>query len=347
MFGERSGVPPLSRVFTSKEANESISLPEVPQCIMSRQPISADPRPGTRPTLPWPHSRALSYPVGVQGLAWAPCSSQPWGDAPEHSGASKLFLCRWLPNLRSSPQQPCQRHVWSLSASHVGAPHCPMDQLFPQLCPNKASKAQPRDSQQLLTHFLQRARPAGCDIRAWKLQENKVAFFKAPKRLRRCFTLLLGLSAQCFGVFGSKIRLLKGSLCICFLCLYIFQSLLPQFADFVTMAFKAPLERTAAVREALTCIAEEQKGFRAGGSATLYIKIAPGSIAPWQPCTAPRSLQSLWANADCGPPGEAEGYGRDECPQCPLMHPPAHQGQCVTNSLPSLVPQDGQEVSYL
>lgn len=88
-------------------------------------------------------------------------------------------------------------------------------------------------------------------------------------------------------MFGNKIRLLKGSLCICFLCLYIFQSLLPQFADFVTMAFKAPPERIAAVRGALTCIGKEQKGFRAGGSTTLYIKIALGSIAPWpwrQPC---------------------------------------------------------------
>lgn len=160
---------------------------------------------------------------------------------------------------------------------------------------------QPRASKQLPTHFLQRARPAGCDMRVWKLQENKLVFFKAPKRLRRCFTLLLGLSSQYFGVFGSKIRLLQSSLCLCFICLCIVQSLLPQFADLVMMAFKAPPERMVAARGARTFIGKEQKGFRAGGSATLYIKIAPGSIAPqpWrQPCSKepPVSLSTgrLW-----------------------------------------------------
>lgn len=192
------------------------------------------------------------------------------------------FYAGGLPNLSSRPQQPCRKHAWSSSASHVGAPHCPLDLLSPQLCPNTASEMQPRASEQFLTQFLQRAEPTGCAMRVWKLQEKKLAFFfKAPKRLRRCFALLLGLSSQCFRVFGSKIRLLQGSLCICFLCLSIFQSLSPQFADFVMMAFKAAPERTAAVRGTLTRIGKEQKGFRAGGSTTLYIKIASGSVAPW------------------------------------------------------------------
>lgn len=117
-------------------------------------------------------------------------------------------------------------------------------------------------------------------------------FLKVPKRRRRSSTLLLGLSSEGFGVFGSKVRLLQSSPCICFLRLCVWQSLLPQFADFVTMAFQLPPERTAAATAALTCIGREEKCFKAGGSAAFYIKPAPGALPHGHgDSPAPRSLQ--------------------------------------------------------
>lgn len=161
-------------------------------------------------------------------------------------------------------------------------------------------------------HLLSGLFSPGCDLSVWRLQENEVAFFKVPKRQRRSFTLLLGLSSRGFGVFGSKVRLLQSSPCICFLCLCVWHSLLPQFADFVTMAFKLPLERTAAVRGALTCVGREEKCFKTGGSAAFYTKIAPGSFAPW-PWTQPCPKEPP------GSPGNSRerGDSGDKCPCCP------------------------------
>lgn len=157
-----------------------------------------------------------------------------------------------------------------MPASHVGAPHFPPDLLCPHLCPNTPGSS-----------FCLALSPLAVTWESGNFRRTKWLFFKVPKRRRRSFTLLLGLSSQGFGVFGSKVRLSQSSPCSCFLCLCVWQSLLPQFADFVTMAFKPPPERTAAVRGALTCIGREEKCFKAGGSAAFYIKIAPGSIAPW------------------------------------------------------------------
>lgn len=190
--------------------------------------------------------------------------------------------------------------------------------VVPQLCPSTALPGAASDSLSLKssTH---------CDVRVWKLQENKLALFEAPRRLRRCFTLLLGSSSQCFGVHGSKIRLLQGSLGICFLCLYIFQSLLPPFADFVAVASASSSERMAAVRGAFTCIGKQQKALGAGGSTTLYIKQHMGALPHGHgESSAPRSPQ---AKADHGSARDTEAHSRDKCPS--WSHA-ARGGQCIS-----------------
>lgn len=124
-------------------------------------------------------------------------------------------------------------------------------------------------------------------------RRTKWIFLKVPKRWRSS-TLLLGLSSQGFGVFGSKVRLFQSSLCIRFLCLCVWQSLLPQFADFVTMAFQLPPERTAAATGALTCVGREEKCFKAEGNAAFSTKTAPGALPQGRgDSPAPRSLTWL------------------------------------------------------
>ena len=132
-----------------KANNESIPLPEVPRLIVSRQPISADPRPGTRPTLPRPemngHSGATSSPVGRGGTWLGSHATHSPGKMLRHfqehqncfyAGGYRI-CCLAQNSCVGNMPGACLRPPWVL--------------LTADLCPSTASDTQPSAREQLLT----------------------------------------------------------------------------------------------------------------------------------------------------------------------------------------------------